>query len=123
MLRPAVPPPVAAALLLALVGLAVYAAVPALRRGAPPPAREGGAAAPTGEPRYEIVRVLPRNAIPAVLRPSFVSAREAERRLARDTPVLGVSLNGEHRAYPIPYLSRREVVDDTVGGVQVAVTW
>ena len=37
--------------------------------------------------------------------------------------VLGLSVNGEHRAYPIPMLSRHEIVNDVVGGVPVAVTW
>lgn len=37
--------------------------------------------------------------------------------------VLGVSINGDHRAYPLNMLSRHEIVNDTVGGVPVAVTW
>ena len=37
--------------------------------------------------------------------------------------VLGLSLNGEDRAYPITTLSRHEIVNDVVGGVPVAVTW
>jgi hypothetical protein len=37
--------------------------------------------------------------------------------------VLGVSINGESRAYSIPFLSGREVVNDVVGGVPIAVTW
>ena len=38
-------------------------------------------------------------------------------------PVLGVSLNGDHRAYSVRILSRHEIVNDVVGELPVAVTW
>ena len=37
--------------------------------------------------------------------------------------VIGVSINGESRAYPLNLLSRHEIVNDTVGGKAIAVTW
>jgi hypothetical protein len=37
--------------------------------------------------------------------------------------VLGVTIGSESRAYPIPFLSWHEIINDTVGGVPVAVTW
>ncbi len=37
--------------------------------------------------------------------------------------VLGLSIDGDHRAYPLNLLSRHEIVNDTVGGEPVAVTW
>ena len=37
--------------------------------------------------------------------------------------VLGLSIGGEHHAYPISVLSRHEIVNDVVGGQPVAVTW
>ena len=40
-----------------------------------------------------------------------------------DEQVLGVSINGESRAYSIPMLSRHEIVNDVIGGVPIAVTW
>ena len=40
-----------------------------------------------------------------------------------DEQVLRLSINGEHRAYPIRMLSRHEIVNDVAGGVPVAVTW
>ena len=36
---------------------------------------------------------------------------------------MGVSINGEHRAYGTAFLSSREIVNDTVGGRPIAVTW
>ena len=39
--------------------------------------------------------------------------------------VLAVSINGKHRAYPINMLTgpRREIINDTVGGRNIAATW
>ena len=37
--------------------------------------------------------------------------------------VIGVSINGDHRAYSTAQLSSHEVVNDTVGGLPIVVTW
>ena len=89
---------------------------------------------PTATPKpqeqdLEIVTLLPFDAIPAVLDPEFISAEEADAALLAggsdpdDALVLGVSINGDSRAYYIPTLSRVEIVNDTVGGQPLAVTW
>ena len=70
-----------------------------------------------------IITVLGKDAIPAILDPQFVSAAEAVSQMKPSERVLGVSINGEHRAYPLNLLSRHEIVNDTVGGKPVAVTW
>ena len=77
----------------------------------------------TTEPRYDIITVLGYDAIPAILNPEFAAAPEAEDWMAPSEQVIGVSINGDHRAYSIPLLSRHEIVNDTVGGKPVAVTW
>ena len=71
----------------------------------------------------EIVRLLGKDAIPAILEPKFVSASEAGYWMEPDEAVLGVSMGGEHKAYPVTMLSRHEIVNDVVGGEPVAVTW
>ena len=68
-----------------------------------------------------ILTVLPYDAIPAITNPEFVSANEAK--LAADSPVIGVSFNGESRAYSIHLLNGHEIVNDEVGGVKIATTW
>ena len=75
------------------------------------------------EPRYDIITVLGYDAIPAILEPEIVSVQEAAEWMAPSEQVIGLSVNGEHRAYSIPLLSRHEIVNDTVGGKPVAVTW
>ena len=71
----------------------------------------------------KLVTLLGFDAIPAILKPTFVSVDEADSRMAPDEQVLGLSINGDHRAYSVPLLSRHEIVNDVVGGVPVAVTW
>lgn len=78
----------------------------------------------TGENRdLEIVRLLGKDAIPAILEPEFVSVSEADLWMTSDEGVLGVSIEDEHKAYPVSMLSRHEIVNDVVGGDPVAVTW
>ena len=75
------------------------------------------------EPRFDIMTVLGYDAIPAILDPEFVDAGVAQEWMAPSEQVIGLSLNGDHRAYSIPLLSRHEIVNDTVGGKPVAITW
>ena len=78
----------------------------------------------TGEGReLEIVRLLGKDAIPAILEPEFVSVSEADQWMSPEEGVLGVSIGSEDRAYPVSMLSRHEIVNDVVGGEPVAVTW
>lgn len=72
---------------------------------------------------YEIITLLGFDAIPAILAPEMVGADAADEWMVDNEPVVGVSINGDHRAYSIPMLSRHEIVNDVVGGQPVAVTW
>ena len=70
----------------------------------------------------EIVTVLPKDAIPAILSPKFDEGRKASWLRANDF-VVGVEVSGDSRAYPVPTLSRHEIINDKVGGIPIAVTW
>ncbi|MGP4050433.1 DUF3179 domain-containing protein [Streptomyces sp. 2A115] len=63
-----------------------------------------------------------KDGIPSVDRPRFVSARDAGF-LADDDPVFGLKYRGEVRAYPQSVLVWHEIVNDTVGGEPLAVTY
>ncbi len=71
----------------------------------------------------QIITVLPKDAIRSIDQPQFVSREEASAWMRPDELVIGLSINGDSRAYPINLLSRHEIVNDTVGGMPVAVTW
>ena len=72
---------------------------------------------------HEIRIVLQKDAIPAILNPSFLSVAEAVDVYHDDELVLGVEINGEAHAYSIAWLSRVEIVNDVVGGRKIAATW
>ena len=72
---------------------------------------------------FEIITLLPKNAIPAILDPKFASVEEVSLLLRDDAQVIGVSIGGDSRAYPISTLSHHEIVNDVVGGKAIAVTW
>ncbi len=60
---------------------------------------------------------------PVVRQPEFMPATEANSRLKPDDMVIGVAINGEARAYPLKWIARPHVVEDTVGGVPLNVTY
>jgi hypothetical protein len=63
----------------------------------------------------------PKDGIPAIDRPQFVKAGDA--RMSPGDRILGVASNGEAKAYPVRILNWHEVVNDSVGGTAVAVTY
>ncbi len=72
---------------------------------------------------YEIITLLPKDGIPAIDNPTFLSPQEADNFYDADELVMGVEFGGEARAYSVPFLSRHEIVNDEVSGVKIAVTW
>ncbi len=70
----------------------------------------------------EIITVLAKDAIAAILSPEFQDGKSAQW-LKADESVIGVEINGDSRAYPVATLSRVEIVNDKVGGIPIAVTW
>ena len=69
----------------------------------------------------KIRTLLPFDAIPAITEPQFVPANAAQ--LDADAPVIGVTFNGESHAYSLYLLNGHEIVNDVVGGVNIAMTW
>ena len=64
----------------------------------------------------------PKDGIPAILKPKIVSPDEAAYLTDLDV-VIGVKIGRETRAYPIKVLNWHEVVNDSIDGVDVAVTF
>ena len=64
----------------------------------------------------------PRDGIPSLDDPVFVAADDATYLSGHDR-VLGISINGFARAYPIRILNYHEIVNDVVGGTAVAITY
>ena len=65
----------------------------------------------------------PRDGIPSIDAPKFISPAEAEAWLADNEPVIALEIDGDARAYPLQILIWHEIVNDVVGDVPVIVTF
>jgi hypothetical protein len=65
----------------------------------------------------------PRDGIPSIDKPEFLSSLEVESWLRDNEPVIVFVQNGDARAYPLQILIWHEIVNDTVGGIPVLVTF
>ncbi len=65
----------------------------------------------------------PKDGIPAIDHPRFVTVAQARKWLKSAEPVIVLRLRGVARAYPIQILMFHEIVNDVVGGMPVAVTF
>ncbi|MCH7606262.1 MAG: DUF3179 domain-containing protein [Chloroflexi bacterium] len=61
--------------------------------------------------------------IPPIDDPKFESVEQADQWLTDRDPVQVVDINGDARAYPMQIMIWHEVVNDTVGGEPVVVTY
>ncbi|MDZ7678839.1 MAG: DUF3179 domain-containing protein [Acidimicrobiales bacterium] len=64
----------------------------------------------------------PPDGIPPIDEPRFSSVDDVDF-LADNEPVLAVEIDGEARAYPVQILMWHEIVNDTIAGVPVSVTY
>ena len=64
-----------------------------------------------------------RDQIPPIDDPVFVSVAEAEKLIAPTEPVISLTVDGARRAYPLAVLIWHEIVNDTIAGRPVAVTY
>ena len=82
--------------------------------------------APLTNPRVEVPDVfvnwlLPWDGIRPIYDPQFAGAAEAA--LDDDELVIGISIDGKAKAYPISVLRFREMVNDELAGIPTLVTW
>ncbi len=64
----------------------------------------------------------PPDGIPPIDEPKLLAADEVDF-LSDEEPVLALDIDGDARAYPVQIMIWHEIVNDTVGGVPVAVTY
>jgi len=73
-----------------------------------------------GDPMFT---VLPPGAIPAIIKPEFLTGKNASAQMYPNEPVIGVLLGGAAKAYSMWQLDAREIVNDILFGKAIAVTW
>ncbi len=75
-------------------------------------------------PYSEIISGGPsRDVIPSIDDPVFISVDEAESWLAKVEPIIFVQVGDDARAYPIQILIWHEIVNDTIGGQPLTITF
>ncbi len=65
----------------------------------------------------------PKDGIPAIDAPVFESIEAARGWVDAQAPVIALEVNGEAKAYPMAIVTWHEIVNDTLGGVPVVVTF
>jgi len=63
-----------------------------------------------------------RDCIPSIDNPKFVSAADATH-VGDDDIVIAIAFGDEFRAYPAQILDHHEIVNDTIAGEPIAITW
>ena len=86
------------------------------------PVRNGFTLEPASIPAAEILAGGPlRDGIPALDRPATLPATQAD--WSDDERILGVVVAGQARAYPVAILNWHELVNDTLGGEPILVSF
>jgi len=107
-------------LLLALAGLTLVAAFPALSNAKTLNGFEIGNLSVTR--KYVRSGGPPRDGIPSIDNPRFLPSEAAEF-VADSDRVLGVQIDGRAKAYPVKILDRHEIVNDRLNGRAIVVTY
>ena len=71
----------------------------------------------------ELSQGAARDAIPAISGPLYWSMDEASEVYTDNVPLVQVIVNGDVRGFPLEILTWHEIVNDTIGGVPVTVTF
>lgn len=66
---------------------------------------------------------VPRDGIPPIDNPEFISVSEANEWLEDPEPIFVVTIDGQTKGYPIQILTWHEIVNDTLNGVPITVTF
>ena len=65
----------------------------------------------------------PKDGIPSIDNPKFVSLREADRWIEDDELVLGITYKGVERVYPLQIMVWHEIVNDIIAGDPLLITY
>ncbi len=66
---------------------------------------------------------IPKDGIPSISRPRFVSIKKAKKWLGENEPVMVAVIDDVARAYPLQILIYHQIVNDTIKGQPVLVTF
>lgn len=76
-----------------------------------------------GERTIPIIQDVPKDAIPPLDFPKYESIAQAAQWLRDEDIVLAVEFNNDARAYPVKILNWHEIINESIGGEDVAITY
>jgi len=65
----------------------------------------------------------PKDGIPALMRPQFVTQKQIKGMFGKAEKAIVVEFQGKQKAYPISILNWHEIVNDSIGGKAIVVTY
>ncbi len=65
----------------------------------------------------------PKDGIPAIDKPKFISIQQANQWLDNQEPVIVLTLAGQARAYPLQILIYHEIINDELANIPVSITF
>jgi hypothetical protein len=65
----------------------------------------------------------PRDYFRCITQPEYHTVTLAADSMSDTEVVIGLEIDGDRRAYPINYLNDHEMVQDTIGGRPLLITW
>jgi hypothetical protein len=104
------------------VGVALLLALGACSHAGRPFASGSAGPTPLVDPAKIVSGGPPPDGIPPIDHPRFLAASKVDFLGPRE-PVIAIELNGDARAYPVQIMIWHEIVNDTVGGIPVTVTY
>ena len=108
------------------VAVSLVVAVPVVAAAAPVFWNMQGWTTDFEKSNVDLARILsggpPKDGIPSIDNPVFEAVTAVDD-LPANEPVVGVTIDGDARAYPLRILTWHEIVNDVVGDVPIAVTY
>ena len=91
----------------------------------------GFAAAASGGTKEELekeyrsasMRAVARDAFPVLFNPPMGDVAEGDKFIRPNEWVIGISVGGEAKAYPVAVMGFHELINDTVAGQPITVCW
>ena len=71
----------------------------------------------------ELAQGAARDAIPAISGPRYWTIEEAAQVYTDNVPLVQVNIDGDVRGFPLEILTWHEIVNDTIGGMPITVTY
>lgn len=75
------------------------------------------------EYRSASMRAVARDAFPVLFNPPMGGVAEGDKFIQPNEWVIGISMGGEAKAYPVAVMGFHELINDTLGGQPITVCW